>query len=90
MQQRVAELIRIIDSLLIEMQTHMTHWTGFLDKLAVINMTHAQVGWSCCCHVSEVLTLPMAMGVSYYSFNMLALVVLFMCTCRSWESCGRC
>jgi len=48
-QQRVADLIRIIDGLLVEMQTQGSHWAGFLDKLAVINMTHAQVGARPCC-----------------------------------------
>jgi len=42
-QQRVTDLIRVIDTLLMEMQTHGAHWTSFLDKLAVINVTHMQV-----------------------------------------------
>lgn len=33
----------MIDSLLVEMQTRGSHWTGFLDKLAVINMAYTQV-----------------------------------------------
>ena len=43
-QKRVGDLIRVIDSLLVEMQTRGSHWTGFLDKLAVINMAYTQVG----------------------------------------------
>lgn len=42
-QKRVADLIRVIDKLLVEMQTQGSHWKGFLDKLAVINIAHHQV-----------------------------------------------
>ncbi len=42
-QQRIAELIRVIDSLLVEMQTQGAHWISFLDKLAVVNVLHTQV-----------------------------------------------
>eukprot|EP00775_Hariotina_reticulata_P003961 gene3961-4214_t len=42
-QQRATDLVRVIDMLLMEMQTRGAHWTSFLDKLAVINMTHMQL-----------------------------------------------
>lgn len=42
-QKRITDLIRIIDGLLVDMQTQGSHWKGFLDKLAVINMAHHQV-----------------------------------------------
>jgi hypothetical protein len=42
-QKRITDLIRVIDGLLVEMQTQGSHWKGFLDKLAVINITHHQV-----------------------------------------------
>lgn len=42
-QKRITDLIRVIDGLLVDMQTQGSHWKGFLDKLAVINMAHHQV-----------------------------------------------
>lgn len=42
-QKRITDLIRIIDGLLVDMQTQGSHWKGFLDKLAVMNMAHHQV-----------------------------------------------
>lgn len=39
----MADLIRVIEGLLADMQQRGAHWKGFLDKLAVINMAHHQV-----------------------------------------------
>lgn len=37
------DLIRVIDTLLYEMQAHGAHWQALLDKLNVINMNYMQV-----------------------------------------------
>jgi hypothetical protein len=43
-QERVAELIRTLDTLLMEMHSRGIHWKSFLDKLSVINNTYTAVG----------------------------------------------
>jgi hypothetical protein len=42
-QERVAELIRTLDTLLMEMQSRGIHWKSFLDQLSVINNTYTAV-----------------------------------------------
>jgi hypothetical protein len=42
-QERVAELIRTIDTLLMEMHNRGMHWKAFLDQLSVINNTYTAV-----------------------------------------------
>ncbi|KAF6262861.1 hypothetical protein COO60DRAFT_1699022 [Scenedesmus sp. NREL 46B-D3] len=42
-QERVAELIRTIDTLLMEMHSRGIHWKSFLDQLSVINNTHTAI-----------------------------------------------
>lgn len=40
----MAELIRTLDTLLMEMHSRGIHWKSFLDQLSVINNTYTAVG----------------------------------------------
>uniref|UniRef100_A0A383VKB3 Uncharacterized protein n=1 Tax=Tetradesmus obliquus TaxID=3088 RepID=A0A383VKB3_TETOB len=42
-QERVAELIRTLDTLLMEMHSRGIHWKSFLDQLSVINNTYTAI-----------------------------------------------
>eukprot|EP00878_Enallax_costatus_P006588 GHUV01006906.1.p1 GENE.GHUV01006906.1~~GHUV01006906.1.p1 ORF type:complete len:275 (+),score=113.20 GHUV01006906.1:200-1024(+) len=42
-QQRVDDLIRVLDALMMELWTYTSHWENLLDKLNVVNMNYMQI-----------------------------------------------